>query len=247
MPSDGDRSTIQSEFTRTAKTFGKRTIGRFDHMGVVAFSRAESGSSICEVGAGTGNFLSLFSDVAGHLIAVDLTEAMLLEARRLHDRMDLVIGDGGGLPLRSSSIDLVACAQMLHHVGDPVPVLSEMARASRKHVVVVDQISTEEPSEIEAMNAIEMLRDPSHASSRPPSALRALLSAAGLDTVDEAIHETEDSFSKWMAADEFPQRRVDAVMGFVETRGAETGMGWTLQDGEWSFVRRRMMLLASPK
>lgn len=246
MPQDNHRSRVQEEFSRTAASFGERTLGRFDHMGVVDFSRAEPGSVVMEVGAGTGNFLTLFAPVASKLIAVDLTEAMLVQARRLHPGLDLVIGEGEAIPLRDESVDLSSCAQMIHHVPNPVPLLKELGRVTRKHVLVVDQISTENASETSFMNESEVLRDPSHAASRPPSAYRSLLKEAGLELIDEAIRENEDTFSSWMRADEFPAERVEAVRLFIEEHSTGMGMDWRLEDGEWHFNRRRMMLLARP-
>lgn len=246
MPQDNHRSRVQEEFSRTAASFGERTLGRFDHMGVVDFSRAEPGSAVMEVGGGTGNFLSLFATVVSKLIAVDLTEAMLLQARRLHPGLDLVIGEGEAIPLRDESVDLSTCAQMIHHVPDPVPLLMELGRVTRKHVLVVDQISTENASETSFMSESEVLRDPSHAASRPPSAYRSLLAAAGLEVIDEAIRENEDTFSSWMRADEFPAERVEAVRLFVEEHSGDMGMDWRMVDGEWRFTRRRIMLLARP-
>lgn len=213
-------------------------------MGVVEFSRAEPGSVVMEVGAGTGNFLSLFAPVASKLIGVDLTEAMLLQARRLHSGLDLVIGEGEAIPFRDGAVDLSSCAQMVHHVPDPVALLKELGRVTRNHVLVVDQISTESLSETALMNESEVLRDPTHAASRPPSAYRALLAEAGLDVIDEAIRENEDTFRSWMRADEFPAERVEAVRQFVENHASEMGMNWRFENGEWHFTRRRIMLLA---
>jgi ubiquinone/menaquinone biosynthesis C-methylase UbiE len=246
MQQDNHRSRVQQEFSRTAASFGERTLGRFDHMGVVEFSGAEPGSIVMEVGGGTGNFLSLFETVASRLIVVDLTEAMLLEARRLHSGLDLLIGVGEAIPLRDGAVDLSTCAQMVHHVPDPVPLLKELGRVTRKHVLVVDQISTENDSETALMTESEILRDPSHSASRPPSVYRELLAEAGLEIVNEAIRENEDTFSSWMRADEFPAERVEAVRQFIEEHSGGMGMDWRLEDGEWHFTRRRIMLLARP-
>jgi ubiquinone/menaquinone biosynthesis C-methylase UbiE len=154
------------------------------------------------------------------------------------------VGDGSNLPLRDESIDLVTCAQMIHHVPEPIPLLAEMRRVAGASVLVVDQVSTEDPAEIEAMNELELLRDPSHARSRPPSEYRTLMKAAGLTIEDERIVETEDRFSKWMWAEEFPQERVHAVRKFVELRGPETGMEFHPEGDDYVYTRRRIMILA---
>lgn len=118
------------EFERAAPTFSERTQGRFDVMDVVVFSRVRAGDSVVEVGAGTGSFLALFEPVGGTLTAVDVVAAMLIRARARHPAMRLVVGDGRRLPLGSSSADLVASAEVLHHVQEPVPFAAEMRRVA---------------------------------------------------------------------------------------------------------------------
>jgi SAM-dependent methyltransferase len=240
------RDVLRTEFERTASTFAERTVGRFDDLDVVPFSRVEEGDIIVEVGAGTGNFLVLFEERAASLIAVDLTEGMLREARRRFPHMTAVMADGARLPLVSGSVDLVSCAQMLHHVWEPLALLKEMRRVVKPHgrVLVVDQVATERYEEAVMMNRLEIIRDPSHAASRPPSAMRTLVGASGLEIVDEKISVSTQTMSGWMYPGEFPPERFEAVERFIKEHGPETGMDFRHDEGEWTFTRRRMMLLA---
>ena len=247
-PEDAGRSVLRDEFERAAGYFAQRTKGRFDNLGAVDFARLAGGESVAEVGAGTGNFLSLFRDVARRLIAVDLVPGMLAVARASLDGVEAVVADGARLPLRSGSVDLVASAQALHHIAQPLPVLAEMRRVAAPggRVLVVDQAAPEHFEEAVAMNELDLLRDPSHAASRPPSAFRIMFRAAGLEIVDERIVEDRQWLSKWMWPGEFPEERIAAVRSFIEARGAETGMGFERDGDDWAFVRRRVMILASP-
>lgn len=142
---DAHRAEIQEEFGRAAEPFARRTAGRFDVLDVVAFSHVRPGTSVMEVGAGTGNFLSLFREVAGSLLGVDLTHEMLRVAREVHEGLDLVVGDGYALPFASGSVGLVTSAQTLHHIHRPVRVLREMRRvaAPTGRILVVDQVASE--------------------------------------------------------------------------------------------------------
>ena len=238
-------SVIRTEFDRAAQHFVERTRGRFDHMDVVGFSRARPGDTVVEVGAGTGNFLTLFRDVAARLVAVDLTPAMLLEARR-HGVLHLLAGDGRRLPLRSGSVDLVTSAQALHHVQNPIAVVKEMRRVARPggRVLLVDQVATERFEEAAMMTELERVRDPSHAASRPPSAYRMIALAAGLEILDDRLVESEQRLSEWMWPGEFPEERIAAVSDLIEKIGLNTGMGFERDGDDWVFVCRRFMLLA---
>lgn len=236
---------MREEFTRAATAFAERTKGRFDHMNVVEFSRVRAGATVVEVGAGTGNFLDLFSGIAERLIAVDVTEEMLRTAQGSFPHMGLLLGDGMKLPLRSRSIDLVGCAQMLHHVHEPLPLLKEMRRVSHPvgGVLVVDQAAPESYEQTAFMNELETIRDPSHAASRSPSVLRVLIQTAGLDVVDEQLTTTTQTMSKWMAPGEFPDERFARVDAFIEKFGSETGMNFRKERSEWVFDRQRVMFL----
>jgi SAM-dependent methyltransferase len=240
------RDLLRTEFERVASTFAERTVGRFDDLDVVPFSRIEEGDLVLEVGAGTGNFLSLFDEHASRLIGVDLTEGMLREARRQFPLMMAVMADGARLPLVSGSVDLVSSAQTFHHVWEPVALLKEMRRIVKPEgwVLVVDQVATESYEEAVMMNRLEVIRDPSHAACRPPSAMRTLVQASGLEIVDEKIVEGTQTMSGWMYPGEFPPERFEAVERFIEEHGSQTGMDFRREEGDWSFTRRRMMLLA---
>jgi ubiquinone/menaquinone biosynthesis C-methylase UbiE len=241
-----DQHLVREEFDRAAAVFAQRTKGRFDAMGVPEFSRVQPHEIVLEVGAGTGNFLHLFEGRATSLVALDLTGGMLAEARRHHPYQLLVQGDAFRLPLRTGSVDLVTSAQALHHIWKPVPVLQEMRRvcAPGGRILIVDQLATESFEQIAFMNELETLRDPSHAMSRPRSAFRTIVMAAGLEILDERIHEDKSRFSKWMWEGEFPRERIQTVRAFVEKFGAETGMDFESDGDDWIFTRRRIMLLA---
>ena len=241
-----EHRVIRSEFERAAATFAERTAGRFDHMDVVSFSRVRPGAKVGEVGAGTGNFLALFDEVAAMQVAVDLTPAMLTHAMKRNPHMVAVVADGVRLPLRSRSLDLVTSAQALHHIHEPIPVISEMRRVAAPdgRILIVDQIAPERVEESQMMNKLDHLRDPSHAACRPPSAFQIMVTAAGLEIEDRSVHESQDHLSKWMSPDEFPADRVEAVRAFVEKHGPETGMDFERDGDDWVFTRRRIMVLA---
>lgn len=243
-PRSEHRRVLQTEFERAAKTFGERTQGRFDHMGVLEFSRSKPGDVVVEVGSGTGNFLALFEPIHGLLVAIDVTHGMLVESRQTHPATTQVVAEGERLPLPDLAVDLVACAQMFHHVWEPGQILLEMGRVTRDRVLVVDQVSTEDASETKAMTELETLRDPSHAISRPPSEFRRLIESVGLRLIDERLVQRQERFSSWMWPGEFPDDRIEAVKRFIEARGDATGLEFEKDGDDYVYVRRRMMLLA---
>jgi SAM-dependent methyltransferase len=240
------REILQSEFERAARVFDKRTRGRFDHLGAVDFVRLREGESVAEIGAGTGNFLSLFANRGARLVAVDLTAGMLREARKRIDGVEMVVADGAQLPLKTGSIDVVTSAQALHHILRPVPFLKEMRRVASQdgRILIVDHVAPESYEEATIMNELERVRDPSHAASRPPSAFRIMARTSGLEIIDEQIVSDRSRLSEWMWPDEFPLERIDAVRRFIDRHGDATGMEFERDEDDYTFTRRRIMMLA---
>jgi len=240
------REQLQAEFERTAEDFSRRTRGRFDDLGAPEFARFSDGESVLEVGCGTGHFLSLFAGRARIAIGIDVTFGMLRRASVEHPNVLPVQGDGARLPLGARSIDLVASAQALHHIRRPVPVVREMARVVRPdgRVLIVDQVAPESYEEAAFMTRLDTIRDPSHAVSRPRSAFHIVLRSAGLEIIDEKVHEERSRLSKWMWPGEFPDERIQAVANFIRRFGGETGMDFAREGDDWTFTRRRIMLLA---
>ncbi|MGH2729309.1 MAG: class I SAM-dependent methyltransferase [Actinomycetota bacterium] len=238
---------MAGEFARAATGFAARTQGRFDDLDVVGFARLSGGEAVLEVGVGAGEFLTRFEGVAGRLVGADITFEMLSAARARHPAIELIMADGARLPLADGCIDLAGSAQMLHHVRRPVPMVVEMRRvvAPSGRVLIVDQVASERYEEAIAMTELETIRDPSHAASRPPSALRMIVRAAGLEIIDERIVSGRQRLSEWMWPGEFPEERIEAVRDFIAHHGDATGMEFKREGDDWAFTRRRMMALAA--
>lgn len=92
---------------------------------------------VLEVGCGEGfvsGWLSARTSNA-EVIALDLSAAMLREARRAYHAVRFVAGDGYSLPFAEGSFDLVVCLEMLEHLERPQDVLREARRVSRRFLI----------------------------------------------------------------------------------------------------------------
>jgi SAM-dependent methyltransferase len=142
----------------------------------------------------------------------------------------------------------VTSAQTLHHIYKPVPFVREMARVVRPggRILVVDQVAPENLEKATIRHQLDVLRDPSHAATRPASAFRIVMRSAGLRIIDERIVESRARLSGWMWPGEFPEERIAAVRDFIERYGDQTGMDWERDGDDWTYARHRIMLLARP-
>jgi ubiquinone/menaquinone biosynthesis C-methylase UbiE len=88
---------------------------------------------LLDVGCGNGFFSAPFDGICD-TVGVDFSQKMLdhnpLEKKALMDASRLAFQD--------FAFDVVFCHALLHHVEDPIAVLKEMKRVSRKYVVVLE-------------------------------------------------------------------------------------------------------------
>lgn len=103
----------------------------------------EDGDSVLDVGCGTGKLLETYADAGAACSGIDLSEAMLGEARKLlGDSADLRIGDATAMPYEDDSFDLAICSLMIHELDADIQlaVLLEMARVVKPsgRLLIVD-------------------------------------------------------------------------------------------------------------
>jgi SAM-dependent methyltransferase len=182
------RDLIREQFTRQAVPFANSPGIRDPQMlgRVVDLSGAAKSDAVLDVGCGPGLLACAFAARVRHVSGVDVTWAMLEQARAEQRSRGLsntawVQADATRLPCPHQAFSIVTSRLTFHHLLEPLAVLREMVRACRRggRVVVVDVCP--ERDKAEAFNRMEKLRDPSHARALPLEELTALFASAGLE------------------------------------------------------------------
>jgi len=198
---------IRDPFTRQAAPFSTAAEIRDDEAlhRIVTMAHAGPTDTVLDVACGPGLLACAFARVAKHVTGIDVTPAMLEQARVNQRRLGLENltwheGEVPPLPYADATFSVVSTRFAFHHLPDPLPVLEEMRRVCRAggRIVVVD--SAPAPETAAAFNCMERLRDPSHVRALTPDELVGLFARAGLPepTVrrDEPAYELESLLAR---------------------------------------------------
>jgi ubiquinone/menaquinone biosynthesis C-methylase UbiE len=177
---DHDRKIV-AQFTRWARPFSELALhAEADGMRRTLKAAAlEPHHKVLDVACGPGIVACAAAKQAGHVTGIDLTPAMIEQAKARQAREGLAncdwrVGDATALPFADAGFDRVLTRYSFHHMPEPIRALKEMARVARPggRVVVIDATPTAQTQA--AYDAMETLRDPSHASALTLDQLRAL-------------------------------------------------------------------------
>ena len=181
------RELILDQFTRQAVPFASAPAIRNREAlnRIVEISGAGPEDSVLDVACGPGLLVCAFARVVRHATGIDLTPAMLEQARELEKQRVLSnvtweLGDVLPLPFDDGSFSIVSARFAFHHFLDPLAVLKEMRRVCKMGGRIVVADSAPAQSKADAFNAVERLRDPSHTRALPVEELRELFASAGL-------------------------------------------------------------------
>lgn len=143
---------------------------------------------VLDVATGGGHAAFALAPGAAEVVALDLTRPMLevahKEAIARHlTNIRYLEGDAQDIPCAEGSFDVVVCRQASHHFPRIRQAIQEWARVLKPagKLLLVDSIAPEEPELDAFLNAIEILRDPSHARNHRISEWRTFLTEAGFE------------------------------------------------------------------
>lgn len=171
------------------------------------------GARALDVATGGGHTAIALAEAGCRTIATDVTREMLgsveKTARERGARVERVAAEAGALPVTSGALDVVASRIAPHHFPDLAAFARESARVlAPGGALYVFDLTTPEPREAGAIiDAIERLRDPSHASSHPPSTWRRVVEAAGFAIERLETRASEMDLEPWLARAEMTRER----------------------------------------
>src|SRR6478735_2092258 len=199
-------SRILDQFTRQAAPFAAAAAIRNQQAldRIVQWAGTGPDDTVLDVACGPGLLACAFARVAKHATGIDMTPAMLEQARKTQQEQGLknlswLPGNVYSLPFPPEQFSIVSSRFVFHHLQDPLAALKEMKRACKPggRIVVADMAPI--PSKADALNAAERLRDPSHVRALPEKELSALFAEAGLPSPQVSYYRLESELEELLS------------------------------------------------
>ena len=206
-----------------------------------------------DIGTGTGQTALALAPHVKCMVGLDVTEQMLLEARKLAIRrgifnVEFRLGDAMALPYPDHSFEVVTCRRAAHHFTDIRRAVAEMHRVLRPggRLIIDDRSVPDDDEADEAMNHLDVLHDPSHVREYRLSEWEALLSDAGLEVREMSRYRRHQPMSKFTEGLEASV--ANEMMDYLESRGAacKAALNYEIVGGE-AHIDHSFVILAAVK
>jgi ubiquinone/menaquinone biosynthesis C-methylase UbiE len=185
---DAARDHVQNvvdQFTKQAVHFAKLPGHEAATQLLVQMAGVWPADEVLDVACGAGAVACAAAQVARRVTGIDLTPAMIEQARAQGSLQKLTnvcwqVGDVHHLPFANDRFGVVMTRYSFHHFQEPAEVLAEMVRVCQPsgRIVVADLVLP--PEKVAAYDRMEKLRDPSHVHVLTEPDLRGLFAGAGL-------------------------------------------------------------------
>lgn len=205
-----------------------------------------------DLGCGGGHVAFAAAAAGAAVTAYDLSAEMLAAvtaeaAQRGLDRIETRQGAAESLPFADASFDAVLTRFSAHHWRDVPVALAEARRVLKPDglLVACDAVAPEDPLLDTHLQAIELLRDPSHVRDYRLSEWRAMLEAAGFAPGAVLASRPRMEFASWIARMRTPLTQVAAIRALQAGAAAEVTAHFGIEpDG--SFLLDSMLIEAHP-
>ncbi|MGH7661301.1 MAG: class I SAM-dependent methyltransferase [Vulcanimicrobiaceae bacterium] len=198
------QEAVLERFTRQAEHWGHLPVTD-DLLSILDRIDVGKNDRVLDVAAGSGLLSRALAPRAREVVAVDITPAMLENARQAASREGItnvrfVEGEAESLPFQDGEFDLAVTRFSLHHIADPQRAVLEMTRVVRKggRIAIIDLLAPEDAQLASRANVLERRRDPSHATTLSWSQLQAIVAQNRIATVDAYTQDRIRDLEDWL-------------------------------------------------
>jgi ubiquinone/menaquinone biosynthesis C-methylase UbiE len=237
MKPDTHNDTIRSSFSTQAQNFAdsQLTLSNQQYIQWILNSLPmNQEKTTVDFACGTGIMARSIAPFVKEVIGLDVTEAMVAEARALATVDGLTNINFRECAIESFdeasvSCDLAITRFSLHHFVAPAALVAKMARVVRRqgHVAIIDLLSPVDSQLGASYNLYERLRDPSHIRALTFDELRSVVGNEGLDVIHTDAIEVDVNVECWLGLTKTPEAvgmRIVSDLAKDIAGGGPTGM-----------------------
>lgn len=199
---------------------------------------------VLDLGCGGGHASYCVAPHVGHVVACDLSGDMLdavaqeASGRNLSN-ISVSKAAAEQLPFADGAFDLLVCRLSAHHWGDLGAGLREARRVLRPggSAIMIDVVAPGDPACDTHLQAIELLRDPSHVRDYRIDEWSEALQHAGFEIRAVAMHELPMEFRSWVERMRTPSHHVNAILSLQGMASANVRRALDIRD-DGSFTIR---------
>ena len=239
------KSSVQQQFDRVAanyRTSAVHALGE-DLQQMVRLADLRGGERVLDAGCGAGHAAAAFAPHAAEVVALDFTPGMLRQVELLAVERGLANistrqGDVEHLPFGDGEFDRVISRYSAHHWPHPQRALAEFRRVLKPGglVILSDVVGFDDPTCDTYLNAIELLRDPSHVRDYTEPEWLAFFAAAGFRAEVAfrfRIHLEFENWTQRMATSEVNRA---AIRSLYASAPAEVRAAMSISDAGHEFA-----------
>jgi len=234
------KNAVERQFSPVAANYATSAVHAAgpDLVAMLAAAALQGNERVLDAGSGAGHTALAFAAQAAEVVAVDLTEAMLAQGRKLaRDRklenISFKRGDVEQLPFPDASFDIVTSRYSAHHYPHPQIALREFARVLKPggRLLLADVVSPEPPAPDTFLNAIELLRDPSHVRDHTVGQWLGMCAEAGLPAETLGEWPLRLEFESSVARMNTPFLAITQIRALIDGAPREVRAALVLEEG----------------